>query len=250
MNDLCKIFIINYSENDKRSERLISQIKKYNIPYVLNSKITKKDCKSIAILDANYVYENDLIKYILGTDFEKKNVLFKGKIKRIYDIDKYLDKTIEYEKANIKYFYLSKEYEENIISKIDKDRIYCDISLVNTNELVPIEDYDKNRVLNLKKKIESEKIWNSPLIIEKNNMLILDGHHRFETSKLLNLKKVPAILIEYKKVKVWSLRKNFKLNKREVIKNAKESKIYPYKTVKHKFPFKVPELNIKIGDLK
>lgn len=247
MNDVNRIIIINY--NDIKGPRLIKQIKKYNIPYDFNNKITDKNKKSIVILDADYVYEDDLIKYILGTDFLKKDVIFKENIKRIYNIDKYIKKTIKYEQANIENFYIDKNYDKNIIKTIDKKEIKYDITYIDTYTLIPIENHDTNRVKKLKEIILKENIWKVPIIIEKNNNLILDGHHRFEVAKLLNLKKIPAIQINYDEIKVWSLRKNININQNNVINNAKNKKIYPYKTVKHKFPFTIPNIEIELGEL-
>ncbi len=46
-----------------------------------------------------------------------------------------------------------------------------------------------------------------PIIVDKNTFTILDGHHRTEVFRRLGLKKIPAILIDYKQdyvsVKRW-----------------------------------------------
>ena len=66
---------------------------------------------------------------------------------------------------------------------------------VNVDQLKHIEDFGRKRVDWLKNKILSEGIWTVPLKIEKKNFLVMDGQHRMEVAKLLNLKCVPCIFI-------------------------------------------------------
>ena len=63
----------------------------------------------------------------------------------------------------------------------------------------------------------------------------MDGHHRFEVAKLLNLTFIPVELFDYSEVEVFSLRKNRKVNVDIIFKNHEEGIIYPYKTAKHNF---------------
>ena len=117
MNEVNEVIIINGTV--EKVKRLKKQVFKFN---VRNIKRNLKDIgnkPSIVILDSDYVYEDDLVKYILGTDFEKKNVVFKDEIKRIYDVKAYLNHTIVYEVANINHFFLSKDYDEETLKKID-----------------------------------------------------------------------------------------------------------------------------------
>ena len=248
MNEVKKVILINYKK--VKGERIIKQLKNYNIPYSIEGKIDNDDLGSIVILDCNYIYENDLIKYILGSDFDKKNVIFYQNIKRIYDIDKYLNNEIKYEKANINYFYLTNKINLNHLAIIDKKIPNTDIKLIDINKLKPIESHNKKRVKELSKIITKEELWTVPLIVDKNNYLILDGHHRFEVAKMLNFKRIPAILVDYKNIDVWSLRKKYVLNYDIVTKHAMNNKIYPYKTVKHKYPFSIPRIEYKLGELK
>lgn len=249
MNEVNEVIIINGTV--EKVKRLKKQVFKFN---VRNIKRNLKDIgnkPSIVILDADYVYEDDLVKYILGTDFEKKNVVFKDEIKRIYDVKAYLNHTIVYEVANINHFFLSKDYDEETLKKIDNKEIFTDVSFVDVKSLVRIEDYDRKRALKLKNIIISDNAWTVPIIVEKKHHLILDGHHRFEVAKALGFSRIPAILVDYNDIDVWSLRKEIFVDQETVIKHAyEENKIYPYKTVKHKYNFLIPEVNYNLGDLK
>lgn len=142
------------------------------------------------------------------------------------------------------------EYYQLQSINIDEVQPTGEICFVETDMLREIEKFDSERVDVLVKKIESEKIWTMPIIVEKNNMLVLDGQHRLESAKRMNLKKIPALLVDYKDVIVWSLRPEEKVTKKIVIERALSHNIFPYKTVKHKFSFCIPDdLKILISEL-
>lgn len=142
------------------------------------------------------------------------------------------------------------EYYQLQSINIDEVQPAGEVCYVDTDKLYGIEEFDSERVDILMKKIKSEKIWTVPIIVEKNNMLVLDGQHRLESAKRMNLKKIPALLVDYKDVNVWSLRAEEKVSKKMVIERALSYNIYPYKTVKHKFLFHVPDnLKIQLSEL-
>ena len=89
-------------------------------------------------------------------------------------------------------------------------------------------------------------------MLKKKDYMILDGHHRFATAKKLGLKKIPAILVDYDDVDVWTLRKEYPVSQKLVRKKVvTDKKIYPYKTVKHKYYFEIPTIeNLTLGELK
>ena len=125
-----------------------------------------------------------------------------------------------------------------------------EIEFVSVDKLMHIEEFDPERVLHLKEKVLADNAWNVPLIVEKKNHLVLDGQHRTEVAKMLGLKRVPAICVSYDEVKVWTLRKEIKVSQSLVIKKVKAGEIYPYKTVKHKFNFVVPDdLRLPLNEL-
>jgi ParB-like chromosome segregation protein Spo0J len=125
---------------------------------------------------------------------------------------------------------------------------------IETKKIIPIEDHSKARVENLKNKIIKES-WQKPIVVffnKKNNLYhVLDGHHRFQISKDMFLKKIPAIVVkDYKMIKIKSLRENIEISHEKVIQNSIDGKIYPYKTVQHYFDFEIPEnINVNIEEL-
>ena len=110
------------------------------------------------------------------------------------------------------------------------------IVYISVNKLKHIEDFGPKRVDWLKEKILAEGEWTVPLKIEQENFLVMDGQHRMEVAKLLDLKYVPCILYSYNEVEVWSLRDNYEVNAELIINRVADNDIYPYKTAKHAFP--------------
>lgn len=117
--------------------------------------------------------------------------------------------------------------------------------------LYHIEGWDEKRAKALAEKIRDEGVWNVPIIVEEKDGLVLDGQHRLEAAKILKLKEIPALMVHYEDVALWSLRKEEKVSHALVRKRVlREGILYPYKTVKHKFSFLVPEtLDISLEEL-
>lgn len=124
------------------------------------------------------------------------------------------------------------------------------LKLVSPKKLKHIEGFSTKRVEWLKAKIKHEKVWTQPIIIDSENHLVMDGQHRLEVALALGLKKVPCILFDYKDVKIWSLRPNHKVTRKLITTKALSGDIYPYKTVKHRFPIEINPCSISLQDLK
>lgn len=121
--------------------------------------------------------------------------------------------------------------------------------LTKVSKLHPVEDHDKSRIPKIENFVIQKGYWKKPLRIEKNHNLVLDGHHSLELAKQMKLKYVPVIGFNYNEIEMWSLREEIPLDKKTVIYNAKKGDIYPYKTVKHKFPDVRYKCNISLEKL-
>jgi hypothetical protein len=125
------------------------------------------------------------------------------------------------------------------------------ISFVPVASLRHIEGFSRRRVEWLAKKIMSEGVWRVPLVLEREHYLAMDGQHRMEVAKKLDLAVVPALLYRYDEVDVWSLRPGkYTVSGPEIVSRAMSGDIYPYKTAKHRFPCgELPELAIPLAAL-
>lgn len=125
-----------------------------------------------------------------------------------------------------------------------------EVCTIDVASLKHIEEYNADRVEKLKATILSENCWTQPVIIEKKNHMVLDGQHRLEVAKALGFTKIPAILVDYDSVDVWTLRREYPVSQKKVYAKIKSGEVYPYKTVKHKFSFVLPEISVSLEELK
>lgn len=124
------------------------------------------------------------------------------------------------------------------------------IVLVSVKKLKHIEGFSKTRAAWLRRKILEEGIWNKPVVLDDKHGLVMDGQHRMEAALALGLKKIPAVKYRYSEVEIWSLRpKKYQFDWKQVVARALSGDIYPYKTVKHRFPAPLPECSYSLDEL-
>ena len=125
------------------------------------------------------------------------------------------------------------------------------IEFVKVSELKHIEGFSPKRVAWLREKIRREALWKVPLVLDDRHGLVMDGQHRMEVAVAEGLSVVPAVRFRYADVEIWSLRpKQYQFDWQEVERRALLNDIYPYKTVKHRFPATLPTCSISIDELK
>lgn len=126
-----------------------------------------------------------------------------------------------------------------------------DIRLVNINKLHYHEKVNRRRLKELEAKILKDGKLKKPVVVDKNTMLVLDGHHRCRIFVNLGIGKIPCQLVDYfdRNIKVNFRRQDIKnqLIKEIIITKAKKGYIFPYKTTKHLLIYR-PIINFKLGD--
>lgn len=122
-------------------------------------------------------------------------------------------------------------------------------SLKDLSSLQETEEIYIDNFLLLKDKIKSAKFWTAPIIIEKNNFAILDGHHRFNVAKELNFKRIPCYIVDYndKRITVSSWRDGINIDKDLVYRYINNKKKFKAKTTKHDFDFNIPKSDISFS---
>lgn len=152
-----------------------------------------------------------------------------------------------------KFFTFNKpeEYYQVQNSDIDDKEEPSEVKLIEVSSLIGIEENDPERVNALLDKIKKENVWKVPIVVTIKGNLVLDGQHRMAVAKIMGLKTIPAILVDYDDVQVWTLHKEIKISQKLVENKAlKKHELYPYKTVKHKFNFDIPEIQINLDNLR
>lgn len=101
----------------------------------------------------------------------------------------------------------------------------------------PHERFSEDNVRLLILDLKSSGVLRKPVVVERENYVLLDGHHRLEAFKRLGVGAIPAVLVDYWDprivVKSWSDGKVFE--KREVVERAIRGDLFPPKTTRHVF---------------
>jgi hypothetical protein len=126
------------------------------------------------------------------------------------------------------------------------------VELVEIDKLRQHEKVNKEHLDSIRNKILKTGIFKEPIIVDKKNLVVLDGHHRLNSCLQLGLKKIPCLMVDYikdKNIKVKSRRKGFLITKEIIIDKAKSSELFPNKTTKHFIPGRIKGMKIPLADL-
>ncbi len=107
--------------------------------------------------------------------------------------------------------------------------------MVEISRLREHEQVSKEYLNNLKNEIISDQLLKQPIVVDENTFVILDGHHRLNALKELNLAKIPVIFVDYSlpEIKVRSRRRSKLVTKQTVINAGLSGNKFPVKTSKH-----------------
>jgi ParB-like chromosome segregation protein Spo0J len=114
--------------------------------------------------------------------------------------------------------------------------------------LRPHEDVVEGRVRGLADQILLDGFIRYPILVDSRTLVVLDGHHRLAAAKLLGLRFIPAILVDYDGdcVSVSSWRDGVTVTKDMVREHGLKGNLMPPKTSRHRVCFEVPEVRVPL----
>ncbi|MFA5926473.1 MAG: ParB N-terminal domain-containing protein [Parcubacteria group bacterium] len=126
------------------------------------------------------------------------------------------------------------------------------IRIIPIKKLKPHEQTDKKNLERIKNDIHKTGCISNPVVVERDNLVILDGHHRTKALQLLGCTEIPVYLVDYfnDEIEVSQRRPEIKISKEIIIKKALAGKLFPKKTSKHFIPDRPINLNISLEALK
>ncbi len=121
------------------------------------------------------------------------------------------------------------------------------IELLKPHELV-----DENWVGELAKEIVSSGIWSHPIIVDKKSNIVMDGHHRLEAAKKVQLNKIPCLLFDYDSdnTTVTDMKSGIPFDLSIIRRAADSNSKLPIKTTRHTFQSKINTVEISLDDLR
>ncbi len=120
------------------------------------------------------------------------------------------------------------------------------IHFVRVDLIRPNECHHPEHAMALADTILREKLWRIPIALERNSLAVMDGHHRVEAARILRLKYIPCLLLDYDQVQVNASRQGYVVTPQEIVRRAKTGELYPPKTTHHRFPSPLPICNISL----
>ncbi|RDU97424.1 ParB N-terminal domain-containing protein [Trinickia dinghuensis] len=123
------------------------------------------------------------------------------------------------------------------------------IELIPTECILPNEEHDVARLLEVLDSIERSGRWTAPIVLERASFAVMDGHHRLAAALRLSLPRVPCVLLDYAHVGVLARRPEFQVNAEEIVARSRARSLYPPKTTRHIFPQALPLCSIEIAEL-
>ena len=125
------------------------------------------------------------------------------------------------------------------------------VSAVPIGRLVPHEEHDDRRALRLARHIGHMGVWTAPLVIERDSLVIMDGHHRLRAAQTLRLSMLPAVLLSYEDggVLLQAWRKGETWSPATVLSRARSGLLLPRKTTRHLFQPVIGSVDIPLDRL-
>ncbi|MGH1508611.1 ParB N-terminal domain-containing protein [Ralstonia solanacearum] len=128
------------------------------------------------------------------------------------------------------------------------DLSYC-VALRPTAFFKPSEEVDADHVRRLADTIRATGLWTTPIPIERETGIVMDGNHRIRAAALLGLHHLPCVLLDYADPRVsvthWGSGAPFSVaGIRQRI--VAERRLFPYKTTRHRFAPALPSTEIPL----
>jgi len=109
---------------------------------------------------------------------------------------------------------------------------------IRLTELKPHEETDPHNLERVLAALShGTSLDDYPIYVDRDSLVILDGHHRYEASIQLGLESVPCVLVDYHspEIQLEPRRTDLLVTKEEVIRRALAGELYPPKTTRHIF---------------
>ena len=115
------------------------------------------------------------------------------------------------------------------------------VVLVETVSLRDHEEVIPNNLETRTSKLLSKGFY-KPIIVDRESMVILDGHHKWTAAKSLGLARVPVIMVDYLVDEgvlgdVWPDCGKESITKTEGLEMGVSGDVFPPKTSRHTLPF-------------
>ncbi|WP_169715047.1 ParB N-terminal domain-containing protein [Thalassospira alkalitolerans] len=110
------------------------------------------------------------------------------------------------------------------------------IVLIDPHRLRRHEEHVAAHADALRNVILAAGIWTTPIVVEWEDLIVMDGHHRLSVACAAGLSHVPCLMADYRTVRVETRRADFVVTPDDIRKRARTGALYPPKTTRHHIP--------------
>ncbi|MGR7464312.1 transcriptional regulator [Klebsiella aerogenes] len=123
--------------------------------------------------------------------------------------------------------------------------------LMNIHDLKPHEEVDPVNLNLLTMKINHDRFWFIPVLIDQDTSIIMDGHHRYNFALQAGLSVIPCYQLSYSsdKVRVYDWKSGAPFSCQRIIDKVSSGSVFPPKTTRHVFDMVFDTVKIEIGSL-
>ncbi|MCK7616029.1 hypothetical protein [Roseibium sediminicola] len=122
--------------------------------------------------------------------------------------------------------------------------------LIDPRLLVPTEETDIDRLEEVECELLKSGRWRCPVAAQKDALFIMDGHHRLEVSRRLQLEVIPVVLLDYTHVHVEAWRPAETVTAEHIWSMYRSGGKFPSKTTRHVFHTPLPGCDIPLDALR
>lgn len=122
-------------------------------------------------------------------------------------------------------------------------------AFLNPHKLIATEEINEEEAIKLTDSILSCGSWKTPVSVHKDALFVMDGHHRLNIARRLNLKLMPVVLLDYDSVDVCAWRDGEIITPDIIIEMVRKGKKFPFKTTKHSFRQPIKACNVPLYEL-
>ena len=124
---------------------------------------------------------------------------------------------------------------------------FCSIDYFKQSEVVNVE-----AARQLAQSITFSEVWTTVLPVEKMTGYVMDGNHRLAAAKLLGLRMLPCVQLDYfdQRVSVSRWDSNEIYDRLTLDQCAKIGRVLPHKSTRHQFDPALPLVEIAVSLLK
>ncbi|MGO7172159.1 hypothetical protein AB9F47_34435 [Rhizobium leguminosarum] len=116
--------------------------------------------------------------------------------------------------------------------------------------LIPTEETDPQRVEEVREQILTAGRWTVPIMVEKDALFVMDGHHRLAVALQLGLNVIPSVLLDYQTVQVEAWRAGETITPEIIFDIVRRCRKFPIKTTRHIFRGEFPACNLPLEELR